>query len=92
MTTYLDADHGLLLKCDNETILCNTEEWLVDGSVNMRQPEQQRGTGYSVIFQENEGWLLQENDHNILLEDGSYLLWKRAAALSATTYTDIVYI
>ena len=36
MTTYLDADHGALLKCNNETILCNSEEWLVDGSVAQR--------------------------------------------------------
>lgn len=36
MTTYTDVEHGALLKCNNTTILCNTEKWLVDGSVNLR--------------------------------------------------------
>ena len=35
-TSHLDAGHGALLKCDNDVILCSTEEWLCDGSVNMR--------------------------------------------------------
>ena len=48
MTTYLDADHGLLLKCDNETILCSSEEWLCDGSVNMRLPAQ-TSTSYNDV-------------------------------------------
>ena len=33
-TSYSDSGHGALLKCNNDTILCNTEEWLCDGSVN----------------------------------------------------------
>ena len=56
MTTYLDADHGALLKCNNNTILCNSEEWLVDGTVNMRTPAQAT-TSYSDVSDTSTSYL-----------------------------------
>lgn len=97
MTNYSDIDYGAIILCNNETILCNTEDWLCDGTARLRQasyatttplPVGFYETKYSVVFRENEGWLLQENGYDILLEDGLYLLWERADALTATTALD----
>jgi len=39
---------------------------------------------------ENEGYLLQEDGYDILLEDGNKLLWENAPD-TPTSYTDVSY-
>jgi len=85
LTTYLDADHGPLLKCDNDTILCSTEEWLVDGSVNMRIPAQAT-TSFSDIDHPSFGSLLCENRNELLQEHGSNILVGEELFYNDVTY------
>ncbi|GAG11013.1 unnamed protein product [marine sediment metagenome] len=39
MTSYTEIVYGRGIKCDNEEILCNSEEYYCDGSVAYREVE-----------------------------------------------------
>ena len=78
-TSHSDVGHGALLKCNNETILCNTEEWLCDGSVNMRSPILLTGLA------DSDGFFLVDSDGKRLFQGGT------SGGTIVTIYTDISY-